>query len=124
TVTPEDLIEAEAASGGPQPVPTTPAGQTPPGAGAAPATDPRAIMQANACLACHKLGAEGGPIGPPFDGMGSRLSADRIRSGILMPNADTAQGYAAVAGTMPQTFGAQLTAAQLEALVTFLSGLK
>lgn len=124
TVTREDLIAAEAASGGPQPVPTTPAGQTPPGAGAAASTDPRAILQTGGCLACHKLGAEGGPIGPPFDGIGSRLSADLIRRGILEPNADTAQGYAAVAGTMPQTFGQQFTAAQLESLVTYLSSLK
>jgi mono/diheme cytochrome c family protein len=124
TVTAEDLIEAEAASGGAQPVPTTTAGQTPPGAGTAAPTDPRALLQAHLCITCHKLGDEGGPIGPPFDGMGSRLSTDAIRRGILEPNADTAQGFAAMAGTMPQTFGQQLSAAQLEALVQFLSGLK
>lgn len=124
TVIPEDLIEAEAASGGAQPVPTTTAGQTPPGAGAAAPTDPRGLMQTHACLACHKLGEEGGPIGPPFDGIGARLSAEQIRRGILEPNADTAQGYAAVAGTMPQTFGQQMTAAQLESLVAYLAGLR
>ena len=52
------------------------------------------------------------------------LTAEQIRRSILEPNADTAQGYAAVAGTMPQTFGQQLTAAQLESLVRYLSGLK
>jgi hypothetical protein len=40
--------------------------------------------------------------------MGSRRNADAIRRGILEPNADTAQGYAAVAGVMPATFGSQL----------------
>jgi mono/diheme cytochrome c family protein len=124
TVTQEDLIEAEAASGGAQPVPTTNAGQTPPGAGAASPTDPQALLQNNQCMACHQLGGQGGPIGPPFDGIGARLTAEQIRRSILEPNADTAQGYAAVAGTMPQTFGQQLTAAQLESLVRYLSGLR
>jgi mono/diheme cytochrome c family protein len=99
-------------------------------AGGAPAafadgsTDPQQIITAGTCSACHILNGQGGPIGPPFDGMGGRLSAEQIRHGILEPNADTAQGYAAVAGTMPQTFGAQMNAAQLEALVRFLSGLR
>jgi mono/diheme cytochrome c family protein len=86
--------------------------------------DPRELLNAGTCLACHKLGDEGGPIGPAFDGMGSRLSADRIRRGIIQPNADTADGYAAMAGTMPATFGQQFNAAQLEALVEYLAGLR
>jgi mono/diheme cytochrome c family protein len=96
-----------------------------PGAAAGPlattSLEPREILAANQCMLCHKLGDEGGAIGPPFDGMAA-LDAERIRRGILLPNADTADGYAALAGTMPQTFGAQLTAAQLEALVVFLGG--
>lgn len=90
--------------------------------GAAPVTaslEPREVMRANNCFLCHKLGDEGGVIAPPFDGMGA-LGAERIRRGILVPNADTAAGYAAVAGTMPQNFGTTLSAAQLEALVAFL----
>lgn len=81
--------------------------------------EPVEILRANQCMLCHKLGEEGGAIGPAFDGMAA-LGADRIRRGILLPNADTAAGFAAMAGTMPATFGEQLTAAQLEALVTFL----
>ncbi|MGH7506814.1 MAG: c-type cytochrome, partial [Longimicrobiales bacterium] len=121
TVTHEDLTDAEAASGGPAPLPTTESGRTP----ATTATvEPREILAANQCLTCHKLGEEGGPIGPPFDGMGARIDAARIRRSILEPNADTAQGFAAMAGTMPATFGQQLTAGQLEAVVQFLAGLK
>jgi mono/diheme cytochrome c family protein len=82
--------------------------------------DPAELLQAGTCLACHQLDGAGGPIGPPFDGMGSRITADRIRRGILLPNADTAAGFAAMAGTMPTTYGEQLNAAQLEALVQFL----
>ena len=115
TVTGADL-PAEGAGAGP----AAPAGGAAAPAGATASLDPMEIIRANNCLACHKLGAEGGPLGPPFDGMGTRLNAERIRRAILFPNADTAQGFAQFAGTMPQTFGQSLNAAQLEALVTFL----
>jgi mono/diheme cytochrome c family protein len=118
TVTTEDLAQAEAASGGPAPLATTPSGVT---QTEAPTLDPVTLLRDQTCLLCHKLGDEGGPVGPPFDGMGSRIGADQIRRGILEPNADTAAGYAPFAGTMPQTFGQQLTAAQLEAIVRYLS---
>ncbi len=120
TVTGQDVAasgdEGGAAGGG------APAGGG--GAGAALAggsLDPVELLRAGTCFVCHKLGEEGGPIGPAFDGMGGRLSADQIRRGILEPNADTAQGYEAMAGTMPATFGQQFSAAQLEAVVRFLS---
>jgi mono/diheme cytochrome c family protein len=96
----------------------------PAGPGGSGTMDPKTLLEENQCLACHKLGDEGGPIGPAFDGMGGRIDAERIRRGIIEPNADTAQGFAAVAGTMPQTFGQQLSAAQVEALVKYLSGLR
>ena len=87
-------------------------------------TDPQDLISAGGCNACHVLQGQGGPIGPPFDGMGGRLDEAQIRRGILEPNADTAQGYAAVAGVMPATFGQQFNAAQLESFVRFLAGLK
>ncbi|MFQ5888838.1 MAG: cytochrome c4 [Gemmatimonadota bacterium] len=92
------------------------------GAGTPPAaTDPGELIEASGCLACHLLDGAGGALGPPFDGMGARLAPDYIRRSILFPNADTAQGFEQFAGTMPPTFGQQLTAAQLEAIVQFLS---
>ena len=94
------------------------------GAFAGGSTDPHELITAGACNACHVLEGQGGPIGPPFDGMGGRLTEAQIRRGILEPNADTAAGFEAVAGTMPQTFGTQFSAAQLEALVRFLAGLE
>lgn len=114
TVTAEDVATAE-------PVDAPGGGGAAGGSGS---LDPLTILRENQCLLCHKLGEEGGPIGPPFDGMGGRINADRIRRGILDPNAETAAGFEAVAGTMPQTFGTALNAAQLEALVTYLSGLR
>lgn len=87
-------------------------------------TDAREILQANNCFACHKLGDQGGAIGPPFDGIGSRLNAEAIRRAILLPNADTAAGYAQLAGTMPTNFGTTMNAGQLEAVVAFLGARK
>jgi hypothetical protein len=52
------------------------------------------------------------------------MRPDQIRRAILVPNADTAKGYEKFAGMMPQTFGQQLSAAQLEAIVQFLAGRK
>lgn len=113
TVTAADLPRATGApaagSAGPAPTATT---------------DPRELIREKGCVACHQFQGEGAPIGPPFDGMGGRISPDRIRRGILEPNAEVAQGYEQFAGMMPPTFGQQLTAAQLEAVVQFLAGLR
>jgi mono/diheme cytochrome c family protein len=92
--------------------------------GVAPATaslDPREIMNANLCLGCHMLRGQGAAVGPPFDGIGARLTRDQIREAILDPGATLASGYEAMAGVMPPTFGQQVSAAQLEAVVNFLA---
>jgi len=87
-------------------------------------TDPMAIIRAAGCIACHKVGSEGGAIGPDFTRTGARLSAAQIREGILAPDARIAKGYEKFKGIMPKTFGDQLTAAQLESLVQFLASQK
>lgn len=118
TVEADDVQESAAETGpgrGTQIAPDTePAG----GSGT---TDPVALLGEHACLACHRLGDEGGPIGPAFDDIGATRTPDHIRRSILDPNAETTEGYEATAGTMPTTFGQQMTAEQLEALVRFLS---
>lgn len=112
TVTADDIAAAASAGG------TPPAG---PLSGSPGTTDPRELLTGNACLGCHAMDGAGPPIGPSFDGMGRRLSAERIRQGILRPNADTAPGFEQYAGMMPATFGQALTADQLEAIVEFLA---
>lgn len=95
-----------------------------PAAGAAGATlDPEMLLQVNTCTACHLPAAMEMPVrlAPPFDGIGSRMTADEIRTSILDPNAEITEGYETFAGTMPATFGDMLTAAQLEAMVQFLA---
>jgi len=103
------------AGAGPGATPTTPATAT---------LEPIEIFRQYQCAACHKLGDEGGAIGPDLSRVGARLTPDRIRRAILDPNAEIAPGYEKVAGVMPTNFGQQLTAAQLEALVQFLAARK
>lgn len=90
-------------------------------AGPSATTDPETLIRELQCIACHKLGAEGQEVGPPFDGIGARLSPDEIRGAILDPAATVSPGYEQFAGVMPPNFGTRLTAAQLEALVGFLA---
>jgi len=87
-------------------------------------TDPMGIIRAAGCVGCHKVGTEGGAIGPDLSHVGSRLSSALIRESILMPDAKVARGFEKFKGIMPKTFGDQLSAAQLESLVQFLASHK
>ncbi|HEV8400674.1 MAG TPA: c-type cytochrome [Gemmatimonadales bacterium] len=87
-------------------------------------TDPMTIIRGAGCVGCHKVGAEGGAVGPDLSHVGGRLSAAGIREAILLPNAKVTKGYERFAGVMPKVFGDQLTGNQLEALVNFLAGRK
>ena len=87
-------------------------------------TDPRQLLTENGCLGCHQMDGVGPPIGPSFDGMGGRISVQRIRQGILDPDAEIAEGFEQFAGMMLKNFGEKLSAAQLETLVQFLAGRK
>ncbi len=83
-------------------------------------TDPMQLLTVNACIGCHGINGIEIPIGPSFDGIGARLTADQIRRAILDPNAEVGEGF--IPGLMPPDFGAKLSAQQLEAVVEFLSG--
>ena len=86
--------------------------------------DPTAIVHAAGCIGCHKVGAEGAAVGPDLSHVGARLNAAGIREAILLPDAKVTKGFERFAGIMPKTFGDQLTANQLEALVRYLAGRK
>jgi len=104
---------------------STPSTSSTPSAGiAGGSTDPMTIIRGAGCTGCHKINGEGGAIGPDLTHVGSRLSANLIRESILLPDAKVAKGFEKFKGIMPKTFGNQLTAAQFEALVQFLSGHK
>lgn len=114
TVTASDVPAAS--QGGPTP------GATPGIAGGS--SDPMTIIRGAGCIGCHKVGAEGGAVGPDLTHVGGRLSPAGIREAILLPNAKVTKGFERFAGVMPKVFGDQLTANQLEALVNFLAGRK
>ncbi len=50
-----------------------------------------------ACARCHKIGEEGGDVGPNLTGLGGRLSRERVLQSILYPNEEVTTGYASVA---------------------------
>jgi mono/diheme cytochrome c family protein len=103
---------------------TTSTSSTPSAGIAGGSTDPMTIIRGAGCTGCHKIGSEGGAIGPNLTHVGSRLSAALIRECILKPDTRVAKGYEKFVGIMPKMFGNQLTGAQLEALVQLLSSQK
>src|SRR3989442_280545 len=116
------IAKSKPASGGPTPG-ASPGSPGSPGL-AAGSTDPKQIIQAAGCLACHKLEGQGQVIAPDLTHVGSRRDADSIRRKILDPASSITQGYEKFAGIMPKTFGSMMSASQLEALVEYLAGHK
>jgi mono/diheme cytochrome c family protein len=116
-VTATDIPAASAAPA----APTAPSGSASFAGGS---TDPKAIIQAAGCLACHKLDGQGQVIAPDLTHVGSRRNAESIRKKILDPASSVAKGYEKLAGIMPKSFGTMMNAAQLEALVQYLAAHK
>ncbi len=117
TVTAEDV---QGTAGGATPVAASPAAAAP--ATFSSETDVMQLLTQNVCIGCHAIDGAGPHIGPSFDGIGSRLTADQIRQSILDPNAEVSEGFEVFAGTMPPDFGQKLSALQLETIVQFLAG--
>jgi len=86
----------------------------------------REALQRYGCLSCHELKgmASTGKIGPDLSRIGARQTANQIRESILAPDARVAPEFEKFKGIMPKTFGDQLTARQLEAVVQFLAARK
>ena len=118
TVTAEDV---QGTTGGATSVAASPAAAATAPATLSSETDPMQLLTQNVCIGCHAIDGAGPPIGPSFDGMGSRLTVDQIRQAILDPNAEVAEGFEVFAGTMPPDFGQKLSAQQLETIVQFLA---
>lgn len=60
-----------------------------------------------ACLACHRIGDEGGVIGPSLNGVGAGMPLDQIVESILWPERQIKEGFQAVSFTT--TAGATIT---------------
>jgi mono/diheme cytochrome c family protein len=88
----------------------------------APVSTPDKLIAQFACTACHKVGEQGGQLGPDLTQIGAKRDKEHIRRAILDPNADVSEGFAP--GLMPANYGDQLYAKELEMLVAYLAGLK
>lgn len=53
-----------------------------------------------ACQRCHKLGNEGGDVGPNLTGLGKRLTREQILESIVYPNRTIASGFETVILTL------------------------
>jgi len=121
-ITADDIAKSKQAAPGASPSSGLTPGASPGLAGGS--TDPKRIIQAAGCLACHKLEGQGQVIAPDLTHVGSRRDADSIRRKILDPASSITQGYEKLAGIMPKTFGSMMSASQLEALVQYLASHK
>jgi mono/diheme cytochrome c family protein len=87
-----------------------------------PFATPEEAIAEFACGACHRVAGEEGELGPDLGSIGAERGRDYLRRSILQPNAEIAEGFEAE--LMPDDYGEQLYAVELEMLVDYLAGLK
>lgn len=92
------------------------------GGGRVPYASPEDIIAGLTCGMCHKIGEEEGEMGPDLTKIGALRDKDYIRRSLIDPNADIAEGFEA--DMMPDSFGTDLSAKEMEMLVDYLAGLK
>jgi mono/diheme cytochrome c family protein len=105
----------------PPPAEPPPPGPPPP---EEPAGDPQAgeeVFASTGCGSCHAFEAAGttGTVGPNLDDSLEGKDAAYVRTAIVEPNAEVAEGYPE--GVMPGNYGDQLSEEQLNDLVAFLT---
>jgi len=83
---------------------------------------PEEIIAKYTCGTCHVVAGQTGSVGPNLARIGATRNVDYLRQAILDPDAVVAKGF--TAGVMPNTYGEQLKAKELEMLVNYLAGLK
>ncbi len=79
----------------------------------------KAIIANNNCMLCHRVGQDGGDIGPALNGVGKRLTAEQIEATILHPAPKTHTG---AANPMP-SYAGKIPDADLKTLVNYLRSL-
>lgn len=88
----------------------------------APYESAEAIIEELTCGMCHKIGEEEGEMGPDLTTIGASNDKEYLRRALIDPNADIAEGFDAE--MMPDTYGEDLSAKEMEMLVNYLAGLK
>src|SRR5665213_3478246 len=79
----------------------------------------KSIIANNNCLVCHRIGRDGGDIGPSLNGVGTRRTADKIRAAIVSPPSKTSAG---TPNPMP-SYEKKIGGEDLKSLVHYLSTL-
>jgi len=92
------------------------------GAARAPYESAEAVIEELTCGMCHKIGEEEGEMGPDLTKIGAMRDKEYLRRALINPNADIAEGFDA--DIMPDTYGTDLSAKEMEMLVDHLAGLK
>ena len=83
---------------------------------------PEAVIAEFGCGACHKVADQKGKLGPDLTRIGSLRDKAFLRRSILDPNAEITKGFEKDA--MPDDYGEQMYAKELEMMVEYLAGLK
>ena len=81
--------------------------------------DVKSVIQDNNCLLCHRIGRQGGDMGPSLNGVGTRRTLDQIRAAIVSPPAKTRAGRT---NPMP-SYKDKITDENLNNLVQYLNSL-
>lgn len=79
----------------------------------------KSVIANNNCLLCHRIGQDGGDIGPSLNGLGTRRTTDQIQAAIVSPPAKTGAG---TPNPMP-SYSNKLTEEDLKNLTRYLSTL-
>jgi putative heme-binding domain-containing protein len=60
------------------------------------ATEGERHFRTTGCIQCHRIGDEGGVVGPSLQAIGSRLKPQELLESVLLPSKLIAEGYAGV----------------------------
>jgi len=96
---------------------STPGGSTM--ANAPSGEDVKSLITDNNCLSCHRIGREGGDIGPSLNGVGTRRTAEQIRAAIVSPPSKTRTG---IPNPMP-SYGKKIMGEDMDRMVQYLKTL-
>jgi len=80
------------------------------------------VYTAQKCQMCHAIAGKGNKSNP-LDGVGAKLSADEIKHWIVNPTDAAAKAKSTKKPPMPNKY-AKLPAADIDALVAYMSSLK
>ena len=79
---------------------------------------------AAACIRCHALEGNGGNIGPPMDGIGSRKDRAYLKESLVNPTATLAKGYEKLINSPMPPMNIVLNEQEIEDVLEYLVTLK